>query len=114
MHELSIALSIIDMASEEAERRGARVEAVHLRLGTLSGVVEEALRFSYDLACEGTPLEGSRLVIEGVEAAVYCPDCKEERALPSVQHFACSVCGSPTPDVTRGRELEVAALEIRE
>ena len=43
MHELSIALSILDLAAEEAGRRGGRVVAVHLKLGPLSGVVKEAL-----------------------------------------------------------------------
>ncbi len=56
------------MASEEAARRGgARVTALHLKLGSLSGVVKEALTFSYGIACEGTPLEGSQLVIEEVQ-----------------------------------------------
>jgi len=60
MHELSIALSMIEMATEEAERReGVRVNALHLKLGPLSGVVKDALLFSYEIACNGTPLEGS-------------------------------------------------------
>jgi hydrogenase nickel incorporation protein HypA/HybF len=59
MHELSIAMSIVEGAAEEARRHpGERVAAVHLRLGELSGVVRDALLFSYDLACEGTPLTG--------------------------------------------------------
>ena len=59
--ELSIAMSIVDMAMEEAEKRGADcVSAVHLKLGLLSGVVSRALLASYELACENTPLEGSR------------------------------------------------------
>ncbi len=63
MHELSIVLSLIEGAEEEITRMGGgRVCAVHLRLGPLSGVVKEALLFSYDLACEGTSLEGSSLV----------------------------------------------------
>jgi len=65
MHELSIAMSIVDMATEEAERHGAtQVDAVYLRLGRLSGIVARALLSSYDLACEHTLLEGSRLQIE--------------------------------------------------
>ncbi len=115
MHELSIALSMIDMAAEEAARRGgARVHAIHLRLGRLSGVVKEALLFSYDVACEGTTLEGSRLVIEEVPVAVYCPVCRAETTLDSVQMFCCRVCGTPTPEVVRGKELEVTGLEIEE
>ncbi len=58
MHELSIAMSIVEMAEEEAERHGGRVAAVHLKLGKLSGVVKEALLSSYEMACEDTPLAG--------------------------------------------------------
>jgi len=112
MHELSIALSLIDMASEEAERLGVRVEALHLRLGALSGVVREALLFSFDLAAEGTPIAGARLEIEDVPVVVFCPACNGERPLQSLQNFLCPVCGTPTPDVVHGRELELATMEV--
>src|ERR1044071_1298367 len=115
MHELSIAMSIIEMASEESERRGgAQIHAVHLKLGHLSGVVKDALLFSYDVACEGTPLEGSRLVIEDVPVVVFCPVCSEEQTLASVQRFFCPACGAPTPQVISGKELQVVALELEQ
>src|SRR5471032_3336946 len=58
MHELSIAMSIVEMAQEEADQRGgARVNAVYLKLGALAGVVKDALLLSYELACEGTGLQ---------------------------------------------------------
>ena len=63
MHELSIAMSLVDLAQEEAEKRGVRVLAIHLKIGKLAGVVREALCGSYEMASAGTPLEGSRLVI---------------------------------------------------
>lgn len=113
MHELSIALSMIEMAAEESARRGGvRVGAIHLKLGQLSGVVKEALLFSYEVACQGTPLEGSQLVIEEIPAVVYCPDCQAETTLASLQLFCCGTCETPTSQVVRGRELEVVALEI--
>jgi hydrogenase nickel incorporation protein HypA/HybF len=113
MHELSIALSLLDLAAEEAERRGgARVAAIHLRLGPLSGVVKEALRSAYDLAREGTDLDKAELVIEDVPLTAYCPACAAERAPPSPQNLYCPDCGTPTSEVVRGRELEVVALEI--
>ena len=38
MHELSIAMSIVDLAEEEVARRGPmHVTAIHLKLGALSG-----------------------------------------------------------------------------
>jgi hydrogenase nickel incorporation protein HypA/HybF len=113
MHELSIAVSLIEVATEEARRLGGvRVEALHLRLGPLSGVVREALLFSFELAAEGTPIEGARLEIEEVPVVVFCPACGEERELPSLQNFQCPICKMPTPDVIRGRELELTALEV--
>jgi hydrogenase nickel incorporation protein HypA/HybF len=113
MHELSIAMSMIEMAEEEAERRGGvRVHAVHLKLGGLSGVVKEALQFSYSVACEGTRLEGSQLVIEEVPIVVYCPECDVETTLESLQQFICAICHAPTSQIRQGKELEVTALEI--
>jgi hydrogenase nickel incorporation protein HypA/HybF len=113
MHELSIALSIVDMASEEASRRGAsRVDAVHLRLGQMSGVVPRALLTSYDMACEGTMLAGSRLEIEEVPVRILCASCGEPRGIASLQSFTCATCGTPGSEVAQGREIEVVALEL--
>jgi|SRR5215470_2553023 len=113
MHELSIAMSIIEGATEEALRHGGvKVSAVHLKLGPLSGVVKDALLFSYELACEGTALEGSRLVIEEVPATVFCPSCAVESALTSIQRVCCPICGATAAQVAGGREIELVALEI--
>jgi hydrogenase nickel incorporation protein HypA/HybF len=115
MHELSIAMSIVDGASEEALNRGAeRVHAVHLKLGALSGVVKDALLFSYELACNGTPLEGSVLRIEEVPVVVYCANCDAEKTLNSIQRFCCPSCGTLTPEVVSGKQLEVVGIEISE
>jgi hydrogenase nickel incorporation protein HypA/HybF len=115
MHELSIAISIVETAAEEAATRGnAHIEAVHLRLGPLSGVAKEALLFSFDLACEGTSLQGSRLVIEDVPVIVYCPRCDAKRPVQSIQWFRCPECGMPVDEIVHGKELEIAALEISE
>jgi hydrogenase nickel incorporation protein HypA/HybF len=115
MHELSIAMSIVEMAQEEAQRHGnAKVEAVHLKLGRLSGVVKEALLSSYEMACHETPLAGSQLVIEEIPVEVFCPKCERPRLVTSIQWFCCPECGTATPTVLRGKELEVTALEIME
>jgi hydrogenase nickel incorporation protein HypA/HybF len=115
MHELSIALSILDIAAEEAQRRGAaRITAVHLRLGPLSGVIKEALLSAYELASEGSPLQDSRLVVEEVALVVYCPHCGAPRRAISPQEICCCECGTPAPEVISGRELEVVAMEVLE
>jgi hydrogenase nickel incorporation protein HypA/HybF len=114
MHELSIAMSIVDMALEEAERREVTIDAVHVELGPLSGVVAEALTFSYEIACNGTMLEGSRLVIKEVPIEVYCTACNAQKTLSSMQWFCCPECGTPTSEVIHGKELLITALELRD
>ena len=115
MHELSIALSILDVVEEEVDRRGGvPVEAIHVRMGLLAGIVKEALISAYELASEQTPFEHSRLIIEEVPIVIYCAKCQAERTVHSVQWFCCAECDTPASEVLRGRELELAALELAE
>jgi hydrogenase nickel incorporation protein HypA/HybF len=114
MHELSIAMSLVEMAQDEATRRGVQVQSVHVKLGRLSGVVKEALLSCYEMACFETPLQDSQLIIEEVPVVVYCSTCRANRDVNTEQWFICSACGSPTPEVIHGKELEMVALEIRE
>ena len=114
MHELSIAISIVETATEEAAERNVRVSAVYLQLGRLSGVVKDALLASYDIAAAGTALEGSRLVIEEVPIVAYCPKCQARRGVDSQAWFVCPECRSPISEILEGKELQVRALEIVE
>jgi hydrogenase nickel incorporation protein HypA/HybF len=112
MHELSIALSILDLVTEEAERRRARVLAVHVKLGPLSGVVKDALVSAFGLAREGTPLAQTELLIEEVPIVGRCRVCAAESPPLSLQSLSCPACGTPIAEFVSGRELEVVALEI--
>ena len=115
MHELSIAMSIVDMAEEESSRRGGvAIRAVHLQLGLLSGVVKDALFASYEMACEHTALEGSRLVVEEVPVLVFCHQCNAKKPVHSLQSFCCAECGTFTGDVVQGKEIFVVGLEVDE
>jgi len=113
MHELSIALSIVDGVLDELQRRGAsQVSAVHLRLGPLSGVDKDALLFSYNVASQDTPLARSRLLIEDVDVSVLCPNCGQERPTKSFPVLACADCGTLADRLLHGDELEITAMEL--
>jgi len=66
------------------------------------------------MACEDTPLAGSRLIVEEVPIVVFCGQCQARRGLSSTQWFCCPDCGTPTSEVVQGKELEVVALEIQQ
>jgi hydrogenase nickel incorporation protein HypA/HybF len=113
MHELSLAHGIVSMASEAAARAAAtRVRSVTVRVGALSGVEPDALRFSYDIAAKDTPLEGSTLTLVRVPLVIWCAVCAATVELPSVQRFRCPTCNTPSGDIRQGRELDIDSLEI--
>jgi hydrogenase nickel incorporation protein HypA/HybF len=113
MHELSIALSIIEVAEEEIARLGAsEVTSIHLRIGALSGVGKRSLRSAFELARENTACAKSDLVFEDVPVIAYCPRCREPKPIFSIQQFNCLVCDSPVSELVQGRELQVTAMEV--
>ena len=112
MHELSIMQSALSQALEEAQRAGAsRVEEIRLRIGVLSGVVPEALKFAFETLAEGTPAEHAALTIESVPARFWCSACRRE--FESERLFAeCPDCHAASNELRAGRELELASLEV--
>jgi hydrogenase nickel incorporation protein HypA/HybF len=112
MHEVSIMEEAVRIAVETAEASGARrVLELRLRVGVLSGAVPDAMRFAFEVVCRDTIAEGARLEIESVPAVGWCAGCGAE--------FACAdfVCECPrclvvSGELRRGRELEIAAMEV--
>ena len=111
MHELSLAESVVTIASRHAA--GRRVYRVHLKVGHLRQVVPSALEFAFELLTPGTELEGAELVMEPVPAAGICRACGAESELDAFP-LACARCGSLDVDVVRGEELLVEELELEE
>ena len=113
MHELSIVHGIIETVSESAQAANAKkIKATYLRVGALSGVVKDALLFSFDLATQDTVLEGSTLIVEELPIVIFCKMCDRTVELPGVQSFRCPVCNTPSADIRQGKELEVRSIEI--
>jgi hydrogenase nickel incorporation protein HypA/HybF len=113
MHELSIALNLVEIAESAArEQNATHVEVVHLRLGVFSGVMPESLQFAYDVVTQGTMLAGSRLIIEALPLVIYCSQCHMERQLDTIQSLECPVCGTASNEIRQGQEIELAYLEV--
>lgn len=113
MHELSIAHSIVEIASRVArEEKSSRVEIIYLSVGELSCVSSDALDFSFEVAARGTPAEDARIVIERKPVVVHCPHCEKEQALVTPQRFVCPVCQTPVSRIVSGRELNVDRIQL--
>lgn len=108
MHELSITQSLIDAV---LDRTGERtVTAVNLRIGPLSGVLPDAMRFCFDVASAGTPLEGATLMIDEPQGVGRCRSCQQEFELSDL--ILLCLCGSADVEVLRGRELMLMSVEV--
>ncbi|MFC1680498.1 hydrogenase maturation nickel metallochaperone HypA [Pseudomonadota bacterium] len=112
MHEISIATSLIDLAVDQARLHGSnRVLMIKIRLGVLSGLLRP-LYFCFASAARGTCCENAVLDIEEVPLTVRCPRCEEIKTPGTRYSFCCPTCGTPTPEVITGREMQLIALEF--
>ena len=123
MHEFSIVTQIIDSVIEEAKRHKAKkVSEVHLVIGELTFLGEEAVRTAYQALTKGTILEGSTLTIEEKEGLVRCRRCgyqggvhlsgkhenEHHEEIPIVQ---CPKCQGPV-DVLEGKDCVVKSVRL--
>jgi len=111
MHELSIALSMIEQVEQQAAAQSGGVRSIQVKIGALSGVDVEALRFAWEIARAGTPLAGSELEIEPVPLRVRCGQCGRTRT-PEIQAIACPDCAEAEQEILAGQELELISLEV--
>lgn len=113
MHELSVAVSLLEIAEQKAREEGAeRISRLFLRIGPLSGIVPDALRFAFEVAAEPTLARDAVLEIENVPVVLYCSTCEREAGAESTYAYSCPHCGRPTHDVRGGNELEITSMEI--
>lgn len=112
MHELGITQSIVEIALRTAaDQQAQKIHSVTLEVGSLAGVVAEALEFCYEACTKGSLLEGSRLIVEQIEAKARCRDCKTDYLLTDLL-ACCPACHSLVSDMVCGEELRIKEMEI--
>ncbi|MGC1454210.1 MAG: hydrogenase maturation nickel metallochaperone HypA [Nitrospirota bacterium] len=114
MHESSIAHSILEIVDEQCREQGCTtVESIIVRLGKATGVMPESLQFAFDALKEPTVAKDATMTIEIVQVGGRCRSCNKEFDVPDAQYiFACPLCGSKEFEVNRGREMEIAEMEM--
>jgi len=112
MHEVSLMTDTLELATRSARAAGAsRIHALRLRVGQLSGVVPEALRFAFEALRPGTPAAEATLDIETVPARWWCRHCAREFD-GEPPWSECPTCGQPSGEARAGFELELASMEV--
>ncbi|NVM20159.1 MAG: hydrogenase maturation nickel metallochaperone HypA [Desulfobacterales bacterium] len=111
MHEVSIAQSMLKIIEDESDKHGvSRVTQLHVRIGSLSTVVPEALSFAFEVITKGTVAEDAELNIEVVPAVGRCRNCNIDFKVDSAL-FLCPECGEIAAEIICGKELEISHIE---
>ena len=112
MHELSIAIGIVDIASDHAKKNNARqVKEIEIEVGSLSGIVIDALDFAMDAAIKNSICDNAQWKIIEIPARSVCTTTKKE--YPSNDLYSkCPFCGMYGHELISGRELRVKSLLV--
>lgn len=115
MHEMGVAQQMINiaLASIPEDVVNPRVEKLNLKIGRLAAVVEDSLRFCFEIIAKNSPLEGAELVIEDVAVKVHCLKCDNLWEVDGPV-FSCPSCKDGTVEIISGRELEIISIELAE
>jgi hydrogenase nickel incorporation protein HypA/HybF len=108
MHELSIAMQVIEIAAERSS--GRPIASIVLEVGRLTAVLPDALRFCFEGASEGTPAAGARLEIVEVPGRGRCRACGAEVELE--RPYGICACGNSDLEWLSGEELRIKELEV--
>ncbi|MDP4855901.1 MAG: hydrogenase maturation nickel metallochaperone HypA [Desulfobacterales bacterium] len=115
MHEMGVAMQIIEIATASIPKNMAlaRVERVNLKVGKLSAIVSDSLRFCFEIAAKDTPLEGAELKIDEIPVVAHCNNCGFQWTIEAPV-FTCKKCTSGSIELLSGRELDIDSIEIAE
>ncbi len=113
MHELSIVMSIVDLAEEQVKKNHARkVDRIELDIGTMAGVEFSALEFAWSAGVKNTVLESAERQINHIEGRARCMLCDKE--FPVTEPFQpCPVCNDYMNEFLQGKELRVKSLTMQ-
>lgn len=109
---MALAEGVLQLIEDAArEQDFARVSAVWLEIGQLSGVEVEAMKFCFDAVTRDSIAAGATLEIIAVPGTGWCMACA--RTVPMTEVFGeCPVCGGHQVQVTGGTEMRVKELEV--
>lgn len=112
MHDVGLMQQALEMAEQQLRLQGAqRIHRMAFRVGPLSGVEPDALRFAFDVVAQGTCADGAQIDIEEMPLRCWCSACEREFE-PAGFAFLCPGCARVSDEVRSGREFELRSLEI--
>ena len=109
---MSIAMNLVDLAVETARQNNAvKINSMILELGSMSGVVREALEFCFESACKGTMADGAQLEIITIQGTAECENCGRQFKCDQFPS-PCPKCGEYVFNIQGGKELKLKSVNV--
>ena len=113
MHEVSIALSLLDIVVNKCREEGYQaIDSVRIRVGKASGILPEAFTFALEVAKKDTIARDAEFVIEVVPLGGFCNGCGSDFETEGTYVLECPFCASPSFKIHKGYELEIVDMEV--
>lgn len=114
MHELSIAMNILDIVEKTAQTNGATVvQDIYVDVGALAGVMIPSLEFGLEIAKRDTCARQAAIHIREIEGRGCCPTCGG--TFPMEFYIEpCPQCDDSYLSMTSGDELRVREIEVEQ
>jgi hydrogenase nickel incorporation protein HypA/HybF len=110
MHEMSLAVALLERVLAEAVRGGLRnVSLVTVELGSLQAVEPDLLTEAFRAAALNSVAQGARLDLQLQPAEARCLSCGQAFH-PSYQDYVCPHCGQADVKILRGKEMFLLSL----
>ena len=114
MHEMSLAINIVDLAVSKAKSAGGqKINEIELAVGSLAGVMVDALSFCFDAVVKGTLADGARLKIVEKQGKGRCRKCETVFQIESF-FDQCPNCDEYLVDVIQGKDLKILSITVDE
>lgn len=112
MHELGLTQDILDVVLSCAQENEAKkVTGISLKIGEITSIDEECMRFYFEVISRDTIASGATVSIEKIPARGRCPQCNSVHHFSS-QDFLCPECEIYCLDLTEGQDVSVESIEV--
>ncbi|MCK4778492.1 MAG: hydrogenase maturation nickel metallochaperone HypA [Actinomycetia bacterium] len=112
MHEMAITESIFSIVMDYAkEKKATKVKKINLRIGKMTGIVEDCIMFYFETISKGTIAENAEIKVNSIPVKGRCGSCNKEFNAKDMIPI-CPYCSSMACAIIGGKELEVESIEV--
>jgi hydrogenase nickel incorporation protein HypA/HybF len=112
MHESSIVESLINLVRESVPDP-SRVRRVEVRVGLLTGVSPDAMRFYFEIMRDEMLSPKAELAVALEPLRVHCESCGADQSLAETA-WLCPACGAGALAFLNGDELHLSSVEVED